>query len=684
MKHKSLSIASKTIVPVMVLLILVVSILIISMTNTIKKSWHQNELTTIEHQTLIVMKNIQNDIDKTAKIANSVINLNSSLQKTFKNTNPRDFSEIVCNNAINQLKADYIAVYDPQLNLISPQEFAGDSSLKEAVVQAAKGNQYSGIVLSDDKTKSIAVTAIPLKVNGQIVTILEVGIDCSKQEELDDYPKTVGCEISYIYDNKIFSSSIEGRKGNTISTEVYEKLKNGQRWEGLIEVRGEDYTAVYWPYPGVEGFSLFIGKNVEMMNKVTRSIGLGIFYMEVIVNILVFLFLIFLITFMILKPLKRTNDAIAGLSTGDADLTYRLPVHGNDELAQLAKGVNKFIELLQSMMKQIQENSNSINDVILELGSSSQETASATTEIMANIESVKNQAKNQSNAVTNANSIIEESNTSRKHLQTNVIAQTSDITESSAAIEEMIGNINSVTNSTGKMSHAFNDLAHLISEGSTNVVACSNVIAQVEEKSKILNDANNTIKSISSQTNLLAMNAMIESAHAGEAGKGFAVVADEIRKLAENSGSQAKAIEENIKEISNLINEGGRLANLSQESFTVINNQVNIVDPIVSQISNAMDEQSAGSSQILEALANMKNESVTVDDSCKELERGIEEIKNDMVAVSEISSTILGSMDEMAAGSGQISKATQQVSELALKTKDAMETINQLIGKFKV
>ena len=56
----------------------------------------------------------------------------------------------------------------------------------------------------------------------------------------------------------------------------------------------------------------------------------------------------------------------------------------------------------------------------------------------------------------------------------------------------------------------------------------------------------------------------------------------------------------------------------------------------------------------------------------------------DMASVSQISDVILGSMDEMAAGSGQISKATQQVSELALKTKDAMETINQLIGKFKV
>ncbi|MCR4742612.1 MAG: methyl-accepting chemotaxis protein [Treponema sp.] len=684
MKIKSLSIAVKTIVPIMFLLILVATILIISPTSAIKKSWHQNELQTVEHQTLIVMKNIQNDIDKTAKIANSAINLNSTLQRTFRNTNPRDISQIVCNNAINQLKADYIAVYDPQLNLLSPQEIAGDSSLKEAVVQAAKGNQYSGIVLSDDKTKSIAVTAIPLKVNGQIVTILEVGIDCSKQEELDDYPKTVGCEISYIYDNKIFRSSIEGRKGNTISTEVYEKLKNNEKWEGVLDVRGEDYTAVYWPYPGVEGFSLFIGSNVEMMNQVTKTIGSGIFAMECIANLSVLIIFAILFTLIILRPLKRTNKAIEELSTGDADLTYRIPVKGNDELAQLAKGVNKFIELLQSMMKQIQENSNDINDVILELGSSSQQTASATTEIMANIESVKNQAKNQANAVLNTNTIIQESNTSMNKLEHNVVAQTSDITESSAAIEEMIGNINSVSNSTGKMSHAFSDLAHLITEGSTNVVACSQVISQVEEKSKILNEANNTIKSISSQTNLLAMNAMIESAHAGEAGKGFAVVADEIRKLAENSGTQAKAIEENIKEISNLINEGGRLANLSQESFAVINNQVQIVDPIVSQISNAMDEQTAGSSQILEALSNMKSESVTVDDSCKELDSGINKIKDDMLAVSEISSTILGSMDEMAAGSGQISKATQQVSELALKTKDAMETINQLIGKFKV
>jgi methyl-accepting chemotaxis protein len=377
--------------------------------------------------------------------------------------------------------------------------------------------------------------------------------------------------------------------------------------------------------------------------------------------------------------MKAIND----LSSGEADLTYRLPETGGDEFQDLSAGVNKFIAMLQQMIKDLGNKTSDVKNVVEELGTSSQETASATAQIMANIESVKNQSANQVTAVQNANAVIASSDDSMKKLKENIAAQTSDITKSSAAIEEMISNIHAVTGSTEKMSASFTDLEKLIKEGAENVKACSEVIKQVEAKSLVLADANNTIKSISSQTNLLAMNAMIESAHAGDAGKGFAVVADEIRKLAENSSEQAKAIEENIKDITSLINEGGKLSDLSQVSFDNIDSQVNIVDPLVSQISNAMEEQASGSSQILDALVSMKDESVLVDDSSSNLSDGFEKINLDMEQVNQISSTVMGSMDEMAAGSKQISEATQIVSDLALKTKDSMDSIDDILGKFK-
>ncbi len=80
----------------------------------------------------------------------------------------------------------------------------------------------------------------------------------------------------------------------------------------------------------------------------------------------------------------------------------------------------------------------------------------------------------------------------------------------------------------------------------------------------------------------------------------------------------------------------------------------------------------------------MKDESLLVDDSSNILSDGIDGIGSDMSSVNQISQTVMGSMDEMAAGSQQISQATQMVSELALQTKEAMDTINALIAKFKV
>lgn len=641
-----------------------------------------------------LIQNIQADVASDRFIVEDLINEELVYGDSVADFASSFFSGILTNNAANavnevskmafeSLDLEYIAIFDTDGNLISPSEYAHGAVVSDDVQAALEGNPVSnlkmvaGSLLTTDSCR-------PIYVNGEVVAAVEITTNLSDSDFLDRMPEKVGCDVAVIYKNKVVASTIKPLLGQSVSADVLADMEDDDTWVGEYDIDSTTYVAHCWEFSELDDCKLLVAQKATGIYKSTSGIKSIVLVANIINTIVVMIVTLILIWIFVYKPLKRTNKAITNLSSGEADLSVRLPERGGDEFEDLASGVNKFMALLQQLMKDLHLRASDIKAVIQELGTSSQETASATAEIMANIESVKNQSSNQVNAVQNVSSVIENSSNSMNKLKENIVAQTSDITESSAAIEQMIGNIHSVTDSTEKMSSSFSDLERLIKEGAENVKACSDVIKQVEEKSLVLADANNTIKSISSQTNLLAMNAMIESAHAGEAGKGFAVVADEIRKLAENSSAQAKAIEENIKDITDLISEGGRLSDLSQSSFENIDNQVNVVDPLVSQISNAMEEQTSGSSQILEALGNMKDESVLVDDSSKLLSDGFVKIDKDMQAVTQISSTVMGSMDEMAAGSKQISQATQIVSELAAKTKDAMSAVDEMLLKFKV
>jgi len=676
------SISFKINVPIILILTLIGIALVIAPAKVVKKHWYENAISTVECDEGIALDNIREEIEYTSIITDTI---RSYYIEMYKTGNINSYMvNLLCSVAMEKMDAHAIRMYDQNRDIISPLEFSRNLPFSTRIDNAFNNQQeFNGMVILGG-SDFIAVSTVPVVVDGKVIAVIEAGTNLGTDEFLSRFPETVGCEISIISYNRVIQSTIPGFKNAKIDDDIYNSLRNNERVVGTYAIEDQTYTCIYFPFDQRQNLYILVCEDDSSMNTATKTITIFITIVEIACNLLILFLTILLIFKFILKPMKKTYEAIKGLSSGEADLTYRLPVKGNDELSQLCIGVNTFIETLQNLMIELKNESETINDIVKELTTTSQDTASATTEIMANIESVKNQAKVQANAVENTTAIIYESNSSMAKLKDNIMAQTTDITESSAAIEQMIGNINAVSSSTNKMTEAFSKLTSSITEGSNNVAACSDIIRRIEEKSKLLGEANQTISSIAEQTNLLAMNAMIESAHAGEAGKGFAVVADEIRKLAESSSEQAANIESNIQDIVQLIDEGGNLSNLSQESFKTINAQVTIVDPLVSQINGAMDEQNSGSSQILESLSSMKNESQTVDENSKVVDTGIQNINSDMSSVNEISTTILGSMDEMAAGSQEISRGTLLVSDLAVKTRESMAAINEMIGKFKV
>ena len=232
------------------------------------------------------------------------------------------------------------------------------------------------------------------------------------------------------------------------------------------------------------------------------------------------------------------------------------------------------------------------------------------------------------------------------------------------------------------MSESFKILGSNVGDGNQKLENVGARVNQMAAQSKMLIQANNMIAQVASQTNLLAMNAAIEAAHAGEAGRGFSVVADEIRKLAETSATQSKNIYNELKEISGSIDDVVGLSHEAQNSFEAIVNQLNVTDSIMNQIDNAMTEQSAASTQILEALADMRGQSVSVNEKSVNLRKGIEDVQNNMSVVSQVSDVILGSMDEMAAGSQQITTSSQSVSDLAQNTRENIEVMDSLLRQF--
>ena len=385
----------------------------------------------------------------------------------------------------------------------------------------------------------------------------------------------------------------------------------------------------------------------------------------------------------IILCLKQITGITSSLTKKNYTVEDKAPNH-RSELGLIIQELNRMKRNMTVVLKDINASTENTVTQSEEMVANMDNTKQNVNDIIQALDKMQNEIGNQSNEVQESSAAITQILANIKSLNSAVENQASCVTESSAAIEEMVGNIASVNSVLAKNNELVSELSHASEKGQQTVQTAVTASDEVLQRSEGILQASNVIQSIASRTNLLAMNAAIESAHAGEAGKGFAVVADEIRKLAEQSSGQSKAIEESLTSLSQAIGTISDDIRQVQEVFADIYDLSAKVKNQEDVIAGAMEEQNAGNKQILEAMQEITETTSIVKSGSEEMLTSGEQIVEKVSSLTDITGRINDGMNNISQRSQSISEAVEVTTESTNATKENVEKLQIELKEFKL
>ena len=483
--------------------------------------------------------------------------------------------------------------------------------------------------------------------------IVENEISNADTEDLDydEYAKSLsdvkleGIDSSYVYvvknDGTMLYHPTQEKVGqpveNAVIKGVVQQLQDGTKPDTAVVEYVFNGTTKYSAYTILNNENILVltADESEALSGITVVTGVAIGISAIVV--LLAIIICFIVGRRLMRPLVKVSTIIEEIANGDINADFGMVKESNDEIGLIIEKMKELTQSLGNIVGRIRNSSDTMSANSYELNDTSSQTLAANNEISKAVEDVAEGSTGMASSISKINENLEEMSRETKDINESVNEirnQTTAVQDSSKIMNDKI---KSMQDSSHKMDDGISAISKRIETVNTTVDKVSNIVSVIEE--------------ISSETNLLSLNASIEAARAGDAGKGFAVVAQEIRVLSDNTNTEL----ENIKQIISSLVEECRYC--VQASGTIVEDNAKQKEEIKAVLEefSSLDEQIQRTAEKADEIEELVTAMIELND----------DITKSSNSLTDVSAANAAATEEMNANIEELNAMMHGVSEMA-------------------